>query len=445
MGSKIVKLLDERMPIAINQDTYRLIKSFCLGFETRDAHPYALNTAYLGLHKIQFSIVDRNMLFDIFYSSGSTEAMKELKKLTTSSGFRNMKFNDKASEMKILFKDVDEVDENRETQSDVFNIFCIYIIHKVHNSSLPTNIKTDYIFCVLKLLQYRFFTSLIWRRFKYGANEAVMRSTVDGLSNKFAIVQYGTWKKLIEARATEFYTSGSVHYKTITHASDDKSLLYVISDLQTRLRNQINIITSRYYTAHADEEAIKSYSLTGSDLDGEKILLDQKNVFENMSIGLTKELYVLNNFIDNELVSLMCKLYANITENSFKLILRKLSIKVVEQAKSKSPDKGGVDEVRKTGDIEIYIGMHAYVKNLILHTYRFCVLNKVPLNSKLAILKAVKDVYGSSRVANSEILSVKDSTELLVMACGASRRAATLASLKLAVITYFIVKSFKYI
>ena len=444
MASQIVQLLDSNLPITITEANFKLIRSFCLGFETRDKHPFALNTAYLGIHKIQFTQVDRNTLFNIYYGSGSESTIKSLTKLTTTSKFRSFTRNSEMSEMAVLFRQVDEIDETRKTQSDVFNIFSVYLLYKVHNSSLPKNIKIDYIRYLLKILQYRFFTSLVGQRFKYGANEDVMRSTVNGLSNKFAIIQHGTWKKLIEARADEFYNNNSPHYKTITTGHDDKAILYLITDLQTRLRNQINIITSKYYTDKDNADTIKSYSLSGTDLDGEKVLLDQKNVYETMTIGLTKELYVLNDLIDNELVSLVCKLYSNITPDTFKLVLRKLSIKIVEQSKSKTPDKG-IDEIKQSGDLKIYIGMRVYIRYLIQDTYRFCIQSKVPINNKLAILKAIKDAYGSSRIADNSILSIKESTAIIVDSCGVSRRAATLTSLKLAVITYFMIKSFRYL
>ncbi len=444
MSSQIVQLLDAKFPISINESNYKQIRSFCMGFETRDKHPYALNTAYLGLHKIQFTQVDRSTYFEIFYGSSSEVSAKYIQELTNSSSFRKYTPSSKMSEMSVSLKSIDEIDETRKTQSDVFNLFTVYLLHKVHTSSLNKAMKTDYITNILKILQYRFFTSLVGQRFKYGAHEDVMRSTIDNLSNKFAIVQYGSWKKLIEARAEEFYDTKSIHYKTISTGGDDKALLYLITDVQTRLRNQINIITSKYYESKDNADAIRSYSLSGKDLDGEKILIDQKSAYEVMTNNLVKEMYVLSDLIDNELVSLVCKLYPNITPDTFKLVLRKLSIKIVEQSKSKNPEKG-IDEVRKSGEIDIYIGLRVYIRYLIQHTYRFCIVNKVDVKNKLAILKATKDVYSSSRIANSDILSVKESTAVLVDSCGVSKRAATLTSLKLALISYILIKSFKYI
>jgi hypothetical protein len=444
MASQIVQLLDTRFPVVISDTNYRQVKSFCVSFETRDTHPYALNTAYLGLYKIQFTKNDRNTYFEIFYGKSQNTTIHHIEQTIDISKFKPYINNPTASEISISLKDVDAIDETRKIQSDVFNIFTVYLLHKVHTSSLNQNIKTDYIVTLLKILQYKFFTSLVGQRFKYGANEEIMRSTIDNLSNKFAIVQYGSWKKLIETRAIEFYSKDSVHYKTIVQGSDDKALLYLITDLQTRLRNQINIITSKYYEAKDSADTIRSYSLTGKDLDGEKILIDQKSVFDTITDNLVREMYVLTDLIDNELITLVCRLYPNITSNTFKLVLRKLSIKIVEQSKVKNTEKG-IDEIRKSGDIEIYIGLRAYIRNLIQHTYRFCILNRININNKLAILKAIKDVYSSSRISNKDILSVKESTAILVDSCGVSKRTATLASLRLAVITYLIIKSFKYI
>ena len=445
MASQILQVLDSSLPVTITEATYKQLKTFCNIFETKDTHPMALNTAYLGLHKIQFTNTDRDTFFHIYYPASNAMDIENLYKKRIDR-YTKIKYSTSSTvdKMNVLFKGVDEIDETRKTQSDVFNIFITYLLHKVFISNLQVNMKNDYILTLLKVMQYRFFTSLVSHRFKYGANEDIMRATIDGLSNKFAIVQYGSWRKLIEVRAEEFSDARGIHYTTISKYPDDKGPLYLITDLQTRLRNQINIITTKYYQNKEEKELIKSYSITGSDIDGDKIILDQKNIYENMTIRLMKETYVLSEFIDNDLVSVVCKLYNSITPDTFKLVLRKFSEKVIEQSRIADPAKG-LDEVRITKDLEIYLGTRIYTYSLIQSTYRFCIISKVNMKSKLEILKAVKDVYSSSRTNNQEILSVKESTSFLVDSCGVSKRAATLASLKLALITYFIIKSFKYL
>ena len=142
MASKILELLDTHLPVDITENTYSQLRKYCMVFETKDTHPMALNTAYLGLHKIQFTNTDRDTIFHIFYP---TTAADRLDKLYTSSMSKYTKIvkatNTSMDKMSVLFKDVDEIDETRKTQSDVFNIFITYLLHKVHNSKLQVNMK----------------------------------------------------------------------------------------------------------------------------------------------------------------------------------------------------------------------------------------------------------------------------------------------------------------
>ncbi len=271
-----------------------------------------------------------------------------------------------------------------------------------------------------------------------------MQATVNGLSNKFAITKYGTWKKVIEVRAEELISNDSIHKDTIAKYDDDGKILYLITDIQTRIRNQINIVTSAYYVKKEQHDEVASYGITGNDIEGEKIVVNQVSVFDSMTSNLTNEMMSVHQFITPELITLMCKMHTNIRYDLFKSVLIKFSEKALLQARAKTTDKG-LDEVQTINNQDTYLGLRIFVAKTIQKSYRYCIQNNVNMNSKVEILKAIKDVYSSSRINDPNILSIRDSAAIFIDGCNISRRPATVTSLKIALILYIIVKSFRYL
>ena len=97
------------------------------------------------------------------------------------------------------------------------------------------------------------------------------------------------------------------------------------------------------------------------------------------------------------------------------------------------------EDIDKNGN---YVGYLVLVRNLIQAVYRQCVLDKVNLRSKLAILDKATNLFKSSRVAEPSIVKVKSSVERLIIETGVTRRPATVASLKIAVAIYLILLTF---
>lgn len=444
MSSTIKALLEKEFPISITKAVFQNLIRYLIMFETRDKNALALNSPYLGVIPVFFTNQDQDMFFDIFNTNGK-EFTKYLKKNNLDSLINGLQ----RGELKKLIVKLDAVDSARKVQSDPFNIFITYVIYKVVNTAaksigISDKEKDNLLIAIFKIFQYKFFTSLVNHRFRYKADENVMQATVNSLSNKFAITKYGTWKKVIEARAEELISDDSIHKDTISKYDDDVKILYLITDTQTRIRNQINIVTSAYYVKKEQHDEVASYGITGNDIEGEKIVVDQVSVFDSMTSNLTNEMMSVHQFITPELITLMCKMHTNIRYDLFKSVLVKFSEKALLQARAKTTDKG-LDEIQSINNQDIYLGLRIFVAKTIQKSYRYCIQNNVNMNSKVEILKAIKDVYSSSRINDPNILSIRDSAAVFIDGCNISRRPATVTSLKIALILYIIVKSFRYL
>lgn len=443
MSATIKATLEDLVPLQMTQTMFDNITRYCQQFETRDNHSLALNSPYLGLHKCFFTTKDQENYFSMFDIS-----TKELTQKFGIARVPQLISNLSQGELRKVLIKLDAVDASRKVQSDPFNIFSTYAMHKAATSPHLNNAKRQMLtFTLMKILEYKFFTSIVNYRFKYGCDEGAMKATIDNLSNKFAITQQGTWKSVLETRATELISPKSIHYDTITKYNDDMGILYLITDVQTRIRNQLNIVTTAYYQTKEKGDTIRSYGLVGNDLDGEKIVMSQISTFDTMTANLVNEMMSVHQFIQPDLIEVICKMYKNVRKDVFRGVLIKMSELALEQSKfnSNKAITKSLDYVMLQNGEERYIGMRSLMINLIQKTYRYCIQSRTNMNSKLDILKTTKDVYGSSRISDPNIIAVRESIALLMDRCNVSRRAATVASLRIAIVVYIIIKTFRYL
>ena len=85
------------------------------------------------------------------------------------------------------------------------------------------------------------------------------------------------------------------------------------------------------------------------------------------------------------------------------------------------------------------------IQNIIQKSYRYCIQNKINMRQVASILKAIKDVYSSSRISDDGIIQVRESVNKLVLELQSNRRDATVSSFRIAFVLYIIILSFKYL
>lgn len=432
MSDQIKTALDSAFSITMDKLHADKVRRFCFIFETTGTNPEALNTPFLGVTKIYFLPRDQEEFLDIFQVTNS-----QLSKLHVDKYVRMLA----GSDIRKILSKLDAIDSSRKVQSDPFNIFITYLLHCTYKSnSLSLEDKQNTMLSLVKILQYKFFTSLVNHRFVYGTDLATMQSTINSLSNKFSIVQYGTWKKVMEVRAEELTAKNSIHFATITNYNNDAGIFYLITDIQTRIRNQINLIMVQYHKHKEENDKVSSYGLVGNDIDGEKVVVGSTSTLDSMTANISAEILSVHQFIDMQLIASTCKLFPGLKEYMFKQALERFSILALEQRQ-----KNELLKVTHRNNEEHYVGASVLVRNIIQKTYRHCAQNKVNIKAKIPILICAKDAYSSSRIIDPDILAVRNSVGVFVDSCNITRREATKVSLKIAFILYIIIKSFKYI
>lgn len=400
----------------ITSETIQMLEQYCIYFETKNEHPLALNTAVLGVNSIYFLNYDRDILFQIL-------GIKE-------------------SHMREIIANTSYIDTNMKVSSDTYNNLIIWTAHRILVSKdLDEKQKEIGLFSLFKMMHYKFFTSIVNHSYKHGANRSIMEATIRNLSNKFDIIRYGTWKKLIEQKSRSIFGKDSIHYKTLLNYDDDKKILYIITDIQSRIRHQIVLVNREYYKNWEDGDTIDSYDNVSTDKDGNKVITATSNVYDLMISSLLAQIQSPARFIDNELIHALCSIFTYIREDAFRRILMVFTQKAALQAASNDLEK--IDK-GMTGE-DIYIGCNVLIREMIQKSYRYCLLQKVDTTNKNAILKQCKNLYASSRVTNEDILMIKRSVTEFVLACNESKRDATNASIAIAFILYIIIRTFPYL
>ena len=393
-------------------------------FETYKEHIYALNSPYLGLYTMYFTDSDVEDIFDIFDIDLRTFS----------------KTIDEYSSL-IYVESQKKVDLNKMTvASNPFNILTIWLCHLILNSSLNSQTKEQSCMGLLKMLHYRFFTSLVNRRFQHKPNEDLMRATIESLSLKFDLVRYGTWKRVIEERCKDIMNpKESIHYETLQKFQFDQRVFYVITDTQSRIREKVNLVTSRFYEIRDEEQAIKVYG-TVSTIDGEKIIKDTTNVLDNITTRLVVDIFSVSSFIDGTAIKILCGSNIELKPTMFRGVLNRFVDIANHQNKHKL-----LDEVKTIKGQEYIIGLRLLVTELINVTYRYCIQNGVNMKNRYDILRTAGNVYRNSQINNDDILLIKRSIGHFIESFPGTKRANTQTLLRNNLILYIVLLSFRYI
>ena len=461
MANTIKETLSARLHITITPALAKNIIRYVLSYETYGTNINAFASPYLGIDSCVFREADRAGFFDLFdvddkavsgivqskpsgrnifgvatrnLVAGLLPGVSQLSKDLVTAGFTQL-------EMKRIIGDIPAIDPNFKIVSDPFNVFCIWVTHLVMTSDLPEKLKQDTALSVLRFLQYRFFTSIVNYRFKYKPNEEAMRTTFESLSDKFDIKRYGTWKAVIDARAADFISPQSIHYKTLMTGGDDKAFLYVITDIQSRMRSQINLYMEEFMRIKESGDLIGSYGNTGVDKeDGEKVMLANESGLDVAISSVYQDTMSVSRLLDDKAIRLTAGLFTALRPDQIRQMMLAFSEYCVKMAKTNSEDKTSV-----IGDEELYLGGHIIVQQIIQQTYRYCRNTGTNIKVPVAVLKTTKDVYSSSRVSDPGIVTVKSSVGNLVLELQASRRETTLSALRVAFIIYIMLLALKYI
>jgi hypothetical protein len=281
--------------------------------------------------------------------------------------------------------------------------------------------------------------SAINHYFPHGVNHEIMQTVVESLNLKFAIKQYVTWKNVISSRSVSIIADTKAHHSTIVEFNNDQDILYLISDTSTRIRSQLKIIVSEYYTMKDASNVINSHSSVIT-LDGEKILREKHGSFEMISSTIFHKILSKTSFIDESYVRMVQSTIPRLSIGVVKRMLHTL----IDEAHIQMEDGTTHRMISKRDGTKIIFGIEALVQAVIKVIYTSALHDeRVKLGNKIMVYMNTKNIFTASRVNDAELLEVRASINDFIVRTRISNRESTVSGLTIALVLYLNLISFQ--
>lgn len=467
MATNYIKdILSKEVPIHIDSAIANAIIKYVRVYETYGTNINTFASPYMGLTSCVFRTQDRDGFFELFnvdydaVAKSMSERIDDRREMifgVTSKSLvdkfadnvrrklfnplSSMKFGISNSEMKQIIREIPTIDDNFVVASDPFNVFAIWVTYNILNSKLDGKLKYQAAQATILLLHYKFFTSLVNYRFKYPANEAAMITTYEAISNKFDIKVLGTWKRVMEKGADDAIDPSGIHGKTWATFDNDLKIIYIITDIQSRLRSKINLFYEAYMQVKTEGDLIGSYDTVGTDTEGQKQIMANEYGIDIAVSSVYQDCMSVSRIVDIKAMRLAVALFSSIRLDQLKQLIIAFSEECVKLAKLGADDK--IIKNKETG-ADLLIGGHILIQSIIQQSYRYCRNNNIDIAIPSKFIRGVKDVYTSSRINEPGILRVRDSVLYYVTTLQRSTRESTVTALKAAFIIYIVLLSLKY-
>jgi hypothetical protein len=278
-------------------------------FATKDQeHIRFFGGNLMGVDKIRFTQSDRNRWFDEVLYMDDTGLRQDLITLPA-------------------------IVETRHVSKDAMNLSCLWMAHRFLTSN---DIDAQHgheaaVNCIL-MLQYKFITSIIATWFHYTANEDVARATYASLSKKYGLKVYGSWGALFRARSEGIVSKASVHYKTLMTFTNDDGVVYMVNDIQCRIKDICKNIRDQFSKVHREKDSIMKSSGGTIVLDGEIHAKDVSRRFSGYRRYLHDIVSDVPSFIKPELIKVVVSIQTNLNPMYLQTTLEYISFSVGKDA-----------------------------------------------------------------------------------------------------------------
>lgn len=351
---------------------------------------------YLGLQKITFTTADRNEWFSEIFDVDEEELKENLHACKAIN-----------SEWSVV--------------GDVFNLTVPYLLYRCYHSKLGQKEKHQALVDILCMYHYKCLTSIIHNDYPFQARREVVLETYNRLSLKYDIKQYGNWRALIEARA-EFILSPTVgiHFKSgaFTRMDDDKAIVYMVGDIQNRLRRAINDINKVFHEVKTQTNIVK--------VDSSKINLGDELTIKSVNKEVTQySLYIdrvlteETSFYKEELAGFAASVLENVQRGKLAFIIQQFPLMY------KNPKKPQYKE---------------FVDSVLLHLFEYLHTNGIKKTNVYDVLVKLRGAYGAPRSKNDMVKVIRSVGDQIVVEQTGVRTPQDIRVLRTALSLYFVLR-----
>lgn len=320
---------------------------------------------------------------------------------------------------------LDVINEEFKRTSDVVNLTSVWLLHALYNSKrLTATEKEKAMVDVVYMLQVKFITSIFAHYFKFPADKEIAQAVYESLSYKFALKRAGSWNALFIERSKDVIAHNSIHFKTIKDFNDDEAILYMITDIQGRIREVVKKMYAVLIQMRDDKNRITSTSSVALTTDGEMILKDRQRGFSTYKRYIHEIIPDRTTFIRDEVVSVIT--------DAMHTMSPKLFLDVLEHC-SANYGKANHAEISELCD------------ETLLHAFDWLAANKALLRNQAdlgKLLTRLRSLYMASRMVDPTLLKMRDLADTIVNKSSTSKNKAMQASLRTGLQLYIVLRTF---
>ncbi|BAW98363.1 phage protein [Vibrio phage pTD1] len=377
------------------------LKRYMFNFTTRKVgitdYGEFFGSPYLGLQKITFTTADRNEWFTDIWDVDEEELKESL------------------HECKWVNKDW-------AVTGDVFNLTIPYLLWKIQQSKqLPSGMKREAQIIVLFMYHCKCITSMIHNDYPYLAKPEIVYETYNRLSLKYDIKKYESWRALFLARA-EYILSPTtgIHYKTFMTMNDDKKIIYMVGDIQDRLRGLVNDINKVF---HDVKNRTNIMQLDKAHVNMEegmtvKEIAKQVNVYKNYAKQI---LSAPTGFYRDEYADIIVKKIDNAPKDKLERILKEFP--------------GNYQAKNKRGQY-----YQEFVDEVLTHLFEYLTNNRIKQTNLREVINRMAGTYASPRNQNESVLKMRAMGDDIVQDLTGIRTRVTYSSLRTALMLYIVLR-----
>lgn len=209
------------------------------------------------------------------------------------------------------------------------NLSMVYMAHRVRISNVPRKLKEDTLKSIFRIMHYKFATSLLVNYFQsFTPDSLVAYTAFNSLNNRFDLKVAGNWNTLFQMRAEELAGTGpkkSIHYDTYgeklrSTLEYDNKYLYIITDVQTRIRRLIVKYFSVLDSVYKSKDAVRKSSALMDTDEGHMVrdvVVEKNNYLRYLRSTMDDK----RNFIKEELTFPITEKNSSINYDKFNNIL----------------------------------------------------------------------------------------------------------------------------
>ncbi len=303
--------------------------------------------------------------------------------------------------------------------SDVFNLSALYMLHRLHHSDLSAADKENAQVNVLLNLHFKFLTSLLSHRFRYASDRETEMAAFADLTKRYSLKQYGTWIKLLRARCEDIISVRGIHRKTIENFRDDRAIVDMINDIQSRIRDMVNRLTTALHEAIASNAKITSVSNV-MEVDGAAIVKDQSRELSRYKRYINTVISDKRSFVRPELVAIVADVMHTLSKPRFVVTLEYMS---------------------ECYGTKVMPFLPEFLDEVLIHAFDYISSHRLRTNDLMTIIKKLRQLYMASRMSNPSMLKIRDMAHAIVNSHGKERSPALAASERTAIILYVLIRA----